>query len=204
MDLLTTMKEHRREASWAVWEIDGAGKLTGNLPFPLEQAGSVINGRAMFVSLNPGSDRAGATEHNSSDWANFHSPDQKHNDVFLAEALVDTSFWGSYMVDLHPEIAQSDSRLVRPKREEIELRVKSLIEQARQLASVENIVCVGKESYTSVARHSALIERDLGLSLSSIVGIPHYSRAAAGVHKRKPELYRALVNEALGERRASR
>jgi hypothetical protein len=197
MDLLTTMKEHRREASWAVWETDSAGRLTGNLQFPLEQAAGVIHGRAMFVSLNPGTDRTAETETNTPDWSNFHSPLSKHNDIFLAEALVGTTFWGSYMVDLHPDIAQSDSQLVRPKREVIELRVKSLINQAQLLGGIETVVCVGKLCYSSVTKHASLIERELGLSASAILSIPHYSQAAAGVHKRNPEIYRALVSEAL-------
>ena len=61
----------------------------------------------------------------------------------------------------------------------------------------ETVVYVGKLSYISVTKHASLIERELGLGSSSILSIPHYSRAAASVHKRKPEIDRALVSEAL-------
>jgi hypothetical protein len=202
MDLLTTMGAYRREASWAVWETDPAGNLSGNLPFPVEQVGPVVHGRAIYVSLNPGSDRASETEATAPDWGNFHSPDRRHNDIFLAEALIGTTFWGSYMVDLHPHIAQSDSRLVRPTREIIELSVRSLIDQARLLGTVATIVCVGKDSHKSVTKHSALIERELGLTASAVIGIPHYSNANSGVHQRNAETYRALVHDALGETNA--
>jgi hypothetical protein len=75
--------------------------------------------------------------------------------------------------------------------------VKSLINQAQLLGGIETVVCVGKLCYSSVTKHASLIERELGLSASAILSIPHYSQAAAGVHKRNPEIYRALVSEAL-------
>lgn len=197
MDLLETMSEFRREASWAVWETDPGGNLTGEMQFPLDQAPPVINGRAMFVSLNPGSDRATETAETTPDWSNFHSQLPKHNDVFLAEAIVGTPFWGSYMTDLHPDIAESDSRLIRSKPEEIELSVLSLISQGQKLGDVKTLICVGNISFDSVIRYSSLLQTELGLPSGSIVRIPHYSRAAAGVHKHVASRYRALVHEAL-------
>lgn len=100
------MREFRREASWAVWPINDDGLLTGEVTFPAEGAKRLLHGRAMIVSLNPGSDRAGEGEDTTPDWANFHSPDRIHNDHFLAEAFLDTPFWGSYMTDLPPRIAE--------------------------------------------------------------------------------------------------
>ena len=195
MTLFHKMDEYKGEASWAVWDVNTDGRLTGSLPFPIEQALPSIHGRAMFVSLNPGSDWTTGTP----DWSNFHSPDAKHNDIFLAEALVGTAFWGSYMVDLHPDVVESDSRLVRPKREEIELSVRSLIRQAKMLGDVQTIACVGKSSYDSVVKLSRLIQADLELSHDAIVGIPHYSLANSGVHKRDPQRYRDLVNAKLSQ-----
>lgn len=198
MNLLLTMHAYRREASWAVWELDGAGGLTGSMPFPVDQAGLVIHGRAMFVSLNPGSDGVYEVAENTAGWANFHNPTPKHNDIFLANALVGTPVWGAYMTDLHPGIPESDSRLVRSKPAEIELAVRSLIQQARLLSTVESIICVGSASFHSVAKHLALIEQEVGLPAEAVKKIPHYSRSNAGVHGQDPERYRALVHESLG------
>jgi hypothetical protein len=85
MDLLLKMNEYRREASWAVWEVDDTGKLTGDVKFPIDQARPVVHGSAIFVALNPGGDRLGEAAEDVPDWANFHSPESKHNDIFLAE-----------------------------------------------------------------------------------------------------------------------
>jgi len=198
MDLLETMGGYRRVASWAVWETDDVGALTGSMPFPQEQATPVVHGRAMFVSLNPGSDHAAETADATPDWANFHSPKPIHNDRFLAYATIGTPFWGSYMADLHPEIAESDSRLISSRREDIELKVRALISQAALLGDVETIVAVGGASYESVAQHTELIERETGVPRERIIRIPHYSQAAARVHGRNADRYRALVHEALG------
>lgn len=197
-DLLQKLGYYRREASWAVWELDESGQLAGVLAFPLEQAQASVHGRAMFVSLNPGSDRATEAEESTRAWSNFHSPARKHNDIFIATALVDTPFWGGYMVDLHPSIAESDSRLVRSEPQQVELAVRSLIQQAELLGSVETIVCVGSRSYESVRKHSNLLEAELGLTSNALVGIPHYSRANARIHGQDAQRYRVKVHEMLG------
>ena len=198
MNLLLTMDEYRREGSWAVWELDTFGKLTGTVSFPMYQARAAMHGRTMVVSLNPGTDRVSETAATTPDWANFHNPASKHNDIFLAEALFGTPLWGSYMTDLHPTIAESDSRLVRSKPDEIQIAVRSLIRQAQLLATVESIVCVGGKSYESVARHLVLIEQELGIPAESVIRIPHYSRANAKIHGHDSKQYRSLVHEAIG------
>ncbi|MEB0001675.1 hypothetical protein QN357_01820 [Cryobacterium sp. RTC2.1] len=198
MDLFVAMSDYRREASWAVWELDASGALTGTASFPNDQARATMHGRAMVVSLNPGTDRVRETAATTPDWANFHNPARKHNDIFLAEAFVGTPLWGSYMTDLHPAIAESDSRLVRSKPDEILLAVRSLIRQAEILGAVESIVCVGGKTYQSVARHAALIEQELGLTTDSVKRMPHYSRANAKIHRHDPEAYRSLVHASLG------
>ena len=76
--------------------------------------------------------------------------------------------------------------------------MRSLIRQAKLLATVESIVCVGKVSFESVTKHAGLIEQELGLDASAVLGIPHYSLSAAGVHKHDASRYRAFVHEALG------
>jgi hypothetical protein len=110
---------------------------------------------------------------------------------------VDTPFWGSYMTDLHPDIRESDSRLVRSRPEEIELAVRSLIRQAQLLGNVESIICVGATSFQSVSRHTELIHQELGLPSDAVLRIPHYSRANARVHGHDANRYRARVHEAL-------
>ena len=49
MNLLLTMDEYRREASWAVWELDSFGNLTGTMSFPMDQARAAMHGRTMVV-----------------------------------------------------------------------------------------------------------------------------------------------------------
>lgn len=198
MSLLQTMNEYRRSASWAVWNTNSSGNLTGEAPFPRDQASSAIHGRTMFVSLNPGSGWNHETDEKVPDWANFHSPLPKHNDLFLAAALVGTQYWGSYMTDLHPELAESNSLLVRPSTDEIELSVHSLIRQAKLLGTVEQIVCVGAKSYDAVALHLPLIENELNLRDNSLIRILHYSGAAAARHRNDPQTYRAIVHTELG------
>ena len=102
------------------------------------------------------------------------------------------------MTDLHPTIAESDSRLVRSKPDEIKLAVPSLIRQAQLLAKVESIVCVGGKSYESVARHFVLIEQELGIPATSVKRIPHYRSANGKIHRHDPKQYRSLVHAAIG------
>lgn len=196
MNLLERMAAYSHEASWAVWEIDETGALTGNATFPLDVAPAHIHGRAMIVSLNPATPIAPVEVGAVEDWSNFHSTNRKHNDLFLAGALLGSPLWGAYMTDLHPEIVDSKSGNVRPRREQVESAVKSLVEQAKLLGEVELIVGVGVKSFTSIVRHADHIRRELGEL--EIVKIPHYSRAAAGVHKHDPTRYRALIREQVG------
>lgn len=195
MDLLDRMNRYSSEASWAVWERTPEGALTGVSTFP-NDAVHDLNPTAIFVSLNPA--RAGvqsANEH-APDWANFHSPNQKHNDMFLAHALVDTEYWGSYMTDLHPQIRESNSSRVRPTTAEIAEAVQRLIDQALELGRVKTIIGVGSASFRSLSRHAPAI--NAALPDVRILQIPHYSKANARVHKQKPELYKARVHEQLG------
>lgn len=195
MNLLQRMEAYRLEASWAVWEVDESGSLTCNPTFPQHQALGVIHGRAMIVSLNPATSIEIAESDPQGGWSNFHATNTKHNDLFLAQALVGTSLWGAYMTDLHPAIVDPKSGNVRPKREQVEIAVLSLVEQARLLGKVELIVGVGAKSYTSIMRQRAHIHNELGEV--DIIKIPHYSRANAGVHKHDAIRYRCLIAEAL-------
>ncbi|TPW76468.1 hypothetical protein [Schumannella soli] len=202
MSLLETMKSYRRAASWAVWPTDHAGRLTEEARFPVERAERDLIDTAMIVSLNPGTDRAVETEENTPDWGNFHSSARKHNDLFLARAFHGTSLWGAYMTDLHPEHAESDSRKVRALPEQIRSSVDSLIEQARLLANVDTIVCLGAKTFTGVNRHRDVIEKELQIPASSIRRVPHYSGAAARVHKNNADVYADVVATTLGLNRA--
>ena len=102
------------------------------------------------------------------------------------------------MTDLHPTVAESDSRLVRSKPDEIKLAVLSLIRQAQLLATVESIVGVGGKSYESVAGHLFLIEQELGIPATSVKRIPHYRGSNAKIHRHDPKQYRSLVYAAIG------
>lgn len=195
MNLLDRMNRYSPEASWAVWERTPEGTLTGVSTFPRDAAAQ-LNPEAIFVSLNPA--RAGvkpAPDH-APDWANFHSPEAKHNDIFLAHALVHTPYWGSYMTDLHPQIRESNSGRVKPSTEEVAEAVRWLIGQALELQRVNTIIGVGAASFRSLSRHAPAITSALGDV--RILGIPHYSKANARVHRQRPELYRARVHERLG------
>lgn len=195
MDLLQKMDRYRHEASWAVWRTDAAGQITGDAEFSEDMATSAAHGRAMVVALNPGG-TAPAEGPVTPDWSNFHSPHPRHNDIFLAHAFVGTRFWGAYMADLHPNLVESNSALVRAQREVILLSVQSLIEQASLLGSVDTILCLGAKSHRSISRHARLVEDETGVR--SIIRVPHYSRSNAGVHKHDAERYRSLVHEAAG------
>jgi hypothetical protein len=192
------MNDYRHEASWAVWETDAEGNLTGNPLFPLEQAAPVVHGRAMIVSLNPASEIAGATVEEAA-WANFHSPIRKHNDLFLAHAFHRTRFWGAFMTDLHPDVADPNSRtVVVSKKGAVEPAVKSLIAQAKLLGEVEDIICVGGATYGGISRHAELIKQELGVSRSRLRPITHYSGSARGKHGNKASRYGQLVRSQLG------
>ena len=102
------------------------------------------------------------------------------------------------MTDLHPTIAESDSRLVRSKPDEIQFAVRPLIRQAQLLATVEPIVCVGGKSYESVARHFVPIEQELGIPTTSVKRIPHYRSSNTKIHRHDPKQYRSLVHAAIG------
>jgi len=58
------------------------------------------------------------------------------------------------LVDLHPDVVESGSRPVRPKRDDIELSVRSLVGQSKMVGAIQAIVCVGKGSYNSVVNYS--------------------------------------------------
>lgn len=195
MDLMARMFPYSREASWAVWERGSDGRLTGNPAF-LEDAAQDIHPRAMLISLNPASAGVSEPEQGSPAWSNFHSIRTKHNDIFLAHALIDTPFWGSYMTDLHPNVRESKSGNVRPTTEAIAESVRSLIDQAMLLDGVQTLIGVGGVSFKTLQQHASAIDATLGEV--TILGIPHYSRANAAVHKNQPALYRERVHAALG------
>lgn len=195
MSLLDTMDAYRHEASWAVWKTDAAGNVDGDPTFPVEAAIEAAHGRAVIVALNPGGTRP-STGSVTPDWSNFHSPRRRHNDIFLAHAFVGTPFWGAYMTDLHPELVESNSTLVRPTQAAALRSVESLMAQVRLLQSVETIICLGGQSLRSIVRCADLIENETGIN--SIVGVPHYSRSNARLHKHVAQNYRRLVHEALG------
>lgn len=191
------MGAYRDEASWAVWETDASGELSASNAFPQTDI-EHVHGRAMIVSLNPASRKNPEGTGDHPNWANFHSPHPRHNDGFLAAALIGTQYWGSYMTDLHPEVWESKSGLVKPAKEAIAQSVDGLIEQARLLGSVRAIICVGRRSHTSISAHAGRIHASLGPT--SVIGIPHYSGAAAAVHRGNAGTYREAVHIALGLR----
>lgn len=195
MNLLDRMNRYSPEASWAVWERTPEGSLTGLATFPRDAA-TQLNPEAIFVSLNPARAGVGPGPDQAPDWANFHSANPKHNDIFLAHALVDTRFWGAYMTDLHPTIHESNSGKVKPTAEEIAEAVRTLVEQALELQEVRTVIGVGAVSYRTLLRHSPTIES--AIPGVEILGIPHYSRANARVHRHKPDLYREIVHSRLG------
>ncbi|PPF53390.1 hypothetical protein C5B94_10105 [Clavibacter michiganensis] len=196
MSLLETMRDFEGNASWAVWQTDDQGELTGEMAFPMEQAAPVVHGRAMIVSLNPGS--AGNGDAAASEpmwgWANFHSARARHNDRFLAAAFVGTDLWGAYMADLHPDVRDSIASNVPSEKEYIELAVGELIRQARLLGEVERIVAVGGASFGRIARHLDRIEREIGLPAHALQKITHYSAQARAKHKNDAAQYRALIH----------
>ena len=102
------------------------------------------------------------------------------------------------MTDLHLTIAESDSRLVGSKPDEIKLAVLSFIRQSQLLATVESIVCVGGKGYESVARHLVLIEQELGIPAEPVEHFPHYTRANAKIYRHDPKQYRSQVHAAIG------
>lgn len=191
------MIAYQHEASWAVWDTDGHEELTGEALFPLETARRVAHGRAMIVSLNPASERRAAPGTTAA-WSNFHSPDRKHNDLFLARAFHQTRYWGAFMTDLHPNLADPNSRnVVLSKRNATESAVRSLVHQAELLGEVADVICVGGATFAGISRHAALIEAEIGVPASRLLPIPHYSGMASRVHGNKPDTYRRIVHDAL-------
>ncbi|WP_200331210.1 hypothetical protein [Leucobacter sp. L43] len=200
MDLFAKMADHTSIDSWAVWELDDSGELTGKQTFPTANALEDVHGRAIIVALNPGGTETGLA--NRPKWSNFHAP-AGHNDIFLAHAFRGTPYWGAYMTDLHPSIWQSNSALVRPESELVQLAVEDLIAKVNQLADVDTIVCIGGHCYREVSRRAKLIESQTGISPESILRITHYSGSASGKHRNSASVYRELVHQELGLRASS-
>lgn len=194
-DLLEKMSDYRRTDSWAVWETDSDGALTGRMPFPLSQAPSVAQSRTMLVALNPGGTAEDAA--NREDWGNFHSADAKHNDVFLASALLGTPFWGGYIADLLPDVHESDSGKVSLTNVLKRQAVETLVEKALLLGA-SSVVCLGGKSAEAVHRFSSLLEEGAGIDPGSVYSIWHYSRSNGGLHKQDASIYRDHVHRALG------
>lgn len=180
--------------SWAIWPTDPDGELTGERNFPSTGHGS-IHGGAIIVSLNPGGDPDGPA---LGEWGNFHAERAVHNDIFLAHAFHGTKYWGAYMTDLHPDVRESDSALVRPNSELVDEAAELLAEKILLIADVEKIVCVGGYTFRQLTKRVDLLARKTGLGADALVKIDHYSRANAGRHKHKPALYRQLVHADLG------
>lgn len=193
--LLEQMESNKREDSWVIWETDSSGDLTGAMPFPLAQARESIHSRAIIVALNPGGSPEDAE--NREDWGNFHSPNGKHNDRFLAHAFNGTPFWGSYIVDLHPDIIESDSGKVKVTPEALTKAVETLAAKIERLGSVSTVICLGGGATDAVRKNAALLEKKTGIKANSIHSIWHYS-GGNRMHKNNPETYRAHVHERLG------
>jgi len=194
------MASYAKTDSWAVWETGAAGELTGAQTFPTGTELNAIHGRAMIVALNPGGKLGDPPPEDALALGNFHAA-RGHNDIFLAHAFHGTPYWGSYMTDLHPDIRESNSELVRPEAELIELAVRSLIEKANMLGAVEKIVCVGGVSYREISKRAELIEKETGIRRAALAKITHYSGGGAGAvkkHKNDAVVYRQIVHKELG------
>ena len=187
------MNDYAPHASWAVWETDESGALTGSMGFPFGAELEALHGRAMLVGMNKTT-----KDDTPPPWTNFHSAEKKHNDRFLAAAFVGTPYWGAYMTDLHPGIRETDSRLVRPERDLVEASVGSLIERATILGEVDTVVAIGAYAHRKLLDHANSIEKAIGVKRSSLIRITHYSGMAAGKHGNDPAAYRELVHRDLG------
>lgn len=189
--LLKRMTANKYEDSWAVWETDSSGDLTGGLAFPVVQAKVVIHSRVIVVALNPG----GSVDDSKrrGEWGNFHVA-KKHNDHLLAHAFVGTPFWGAYLADLIPDLFESDSGKVKTVHESA---VEALVQKTSRLGA-NTIICLGSRATEAVQRHLPFIEKKTGIAPHSIYSIWHYSGSNAGKHKNDPQVYRNHVHERLG------
>lgn len=192
---LKRMGPNKREDSWAVWETDSSGEPTGVMMFPLAQAREAVHTRTILIALNPGGTAEAAEDRE--DWGNFHAPDKKHNDRFLAHAFAGTPFWGSYIADLLPDVFESDSGKVKTTREVQKEAVEILVEKA-SLLGASNVVCIGDKAARAVQNFASLLEEGTGITTDSVYFIWHYARTNVGKHKHDPEVYRAHVHERLG------
>lgn len=194
-DLLNTMSAYCRTDSWAVWETDSNGALTGDTEFPLEQARATAHSDTMVVALNPGGN--GATAEKRNDWGNFHASEAKHNDIFLANALLGTPFWGGYIADLLPDVYESDSGEVMPTDAIKTQAVETLAEKANRLGA-SSVLCLGSKTETAVRDRLALLKEKAGIGPGSVHYVWHYSGANARMHKNDISIYRAHVRDVLG------
>lgn len=194
-NLLEKMRAHRRTDSWAVWETDAQGALTGSMTFPREQARAAVHSDTILIALNPG----GTAEDGEAreDWGNFHAAEKKHNDHLLAGALLGTPLWGSYIADLLHDVYESDSTKVKTGAEVKRLAVEALVKKANLLGA-ERIVCLGSQSSEAVRQHLSLLEEGTGITPAKVHDIWHYSGANAGKHKHDPAIYRRHIQERLG------
>lgn len=89
---------------------------SSNLSLPVNDPAlpPILRSDVVFLGLNPGNVARGGV----APWSMFHTG-PKHNDHFIAEAVRDTAYWGSYMTDLFRQV-ESNSQLVTNNSADIE------------------------------------------------------------------------------------
>jgi hypothetical protein len=118
-NLLQRTAPYKDVASWAVWDVvfpTVRFDRSSNLSLPVNDPAlpPILRSDVVFLGLNPGNVARGGV----APWSMFHTG-PKHNDHFIAEAVRDTAYWGSYMTDLFRQV-ESNSQLVTNNSADIE------------------------------------------------------------------------------------
>lgn len=206
------MQQYAGHASWAVWgravpapdQFATGDSSQANLQLPADDGtDALLHGRAVLLGLNPGN-AAQRLHQLLGDWYAFHSGSDRipagfrySNDHLIAEACRDTGLWGAYMTDLFPTLVESASgevaEQVRTDPRWVRRSISAFSAELEELAVPQPpvLVCFGDRvlGYARAFLTSYPADR--------IVGVTHYSGAAAGKHRHDARLYRELFHAAL-------
>ena len=141
------LAKYGQTSSWAIWSAPKNGNWKskdsiGDLSvFSNANICAQQNDEYIFVGLNP------SRKISSAPWSNFHSNDRYAQDYKLRYALKDTKYWGSFMIDLYPDIVDVNSADAMGKATSAATNISDLIQIWNILGEKATVVAMGNEAW---------------------------------------------------------
>ena len=172
-------KKYSDIASWTIWSDPEKGnwssksKIDDMSIFKDDDITEKLKSDYIFVGYNPAKHNTNNNKEES--WCSFHSGDSKRGqDYKLRYALHETPYEGSFIIDLYPEIIETDSARVES---EVDLQmtsksIKRLLEIRELLGGKATIIAIGNKAHNILKKELSKEQLSNNIILKKIT---HYA-----------------------------